>query len=166
MNIAETVLGTERAKVKDLQKSKAGLRALVTSQSKEIMALSKTDLGILIRNVTGHAHLARHNAIANTEDKPDQQSEDANMSLEDNAGEILDTVDINKSKHSAICRLCQLRGMEETPLHLVLECPATWKERAELFMKHEVNNVDLLSWKPDRLVRFFAHYNLEQEVCN
>ena len=135
-------------------------------KSKKIMSLKKTDLGILVRHVTGHAHLARHNIIAQTalaSDNSQSHYSDNDASVIENADNILDTVDISKDKHNAICRLCHLRGMEETPLHLVLKCPATWKERAELFGKYEVNEVDLPTWEPDKLIEFFTHYNLEQE---
>ena len=125
------------------------------------MMLSKSKLGILVRNVTGHVHLARHNDLIQPNNSIDYTCNNDHTSFIDNSC-TLDEVDTNKHKHRTICRLCKLRGMEETPLHLALDCPVTWRERAELFRKYEVNDVDLHSWEPDALVRFFTHYNLEQ----
>ena len=136
------------------------------AKSKKIMKLTKSALGILVRNITGHAHLARHNALTGThtadyDDDTDGSTDEDSMSGDNTR--LFVEVDTTRWKHRAACRLCKIRGSEETPVHLALDCPYTWRGRAELFRKHEINIHDLSKWEPEDLVRFFTRYNLEKE---
>ena len=72
--------------------------------------------------------MARHNDLieSNNQDQ-DNNVSDNDTSFIENRDRVLDTVDITKHKHRTTCRLCQLRGNEETPVHLALDCPATWR---------------------------------------
>ena len=73
----------------------------------------------------------------------------------------LDVVDINLAASYGTCRLCQLKGMEETPFHLVLNCPYTWRGRADLFGEYDPSPETFANWDPADLAQFFARYDLE-----
>ena len=79
--------------------------------------MKRKDLGIMVRYLTGHAHLRQHNKIAKTPqpqyvDQPQMQY-------------ILHDLDDNHQgdyDRKIICQLCKLSGKEETPFHLAREC--------------------------------------------
>ena len=144
------------------------------AKSKEIMKLTKADLGTLVRNVTGHAHMDRHRRIlGDIAIMSDSISEDflnhinwtereaPVYQLVQNNG-IYEEVNKNEARFFGSCKLCKIKGSEETPYHLVMECPYTWKGRADLLGSYTPNRYDLLQWEPDRLVTFFKRYNLEE----
>ena len=41
-------------------------------------------------------------------------------------------MDINLAETFGTCKLCRVKGSEETPAHLVFDCPYTWQGRADL----------------------------------
>ena len=140
-------------------------------KSKKIMQLSKSHLGILVRYVTGHAHLDRHRRVMGDYGVTNTITHDflnhingitpqANIQPVPQSGP-LDTVDINLASSYGTCRLCCIRDSEETPIHLALECPYTWRGRADLFMEYDPSHQTFLNWEPLSLVNFFAHYDLE-----
>ena len=77
---------------------------------------------------------------------------------------LIDEVDINKAENYGICKLCCISGAQETPIHLVLECPYTWRGRAELFGEYDPSLETFSSWDPASLVKFFARYDVENIV--
>ena len=138
------------------------------------MQLSKFNLGILVCHVTSHAHLDRHckimgvygvrvtNAITNGFlNHMNGTTPYVNMQPAPQSGP-LDTVDINLASSYGTCRLCCIKDSEETLIHLALECPYTWKGRADLFMEYDPSHKTFLNWvwEPLSLVNFFARYDL------
>ena len=74
------------------------------------------------------------------------------------------TVDMTKAINYWICKLCEISDNEETPYHLLMECPYTWRGRAEALKVHDPTHMDLYGWEPARLVQFFTRYNVEDLV--
>ena len=74
---------------------------------------------------------------------------------------LLDEVDINMASNYGTCKLCCIKNMQETPIHLFLECPYTWRGRAELFKEYDPTPETFGNWDPASLVKFFTRYNLE-----
>ena len=138
------------------------------------MKLTKADLGTLVRNVTGHAHMDRHRRIlGDIAIMSDSISEDFLNHINGTEREapvyqpvqnngIFEEVNTNEARFFGSCKLCKIKGSEETPYHLVMECPYTWKGRADLLGSYTPNRYELLQWEPDRLVTFFKRYNLEE----
>ena len=77
---------------------------------------------------------------------------------------ILNTVDITKAVNYGICKLCHIAGNEETPYHILMECPYTWQGRAEALGAYDPDHRNLLGWEPARLVAFFTRYDVENLV--
>ena len=136
------------------------------------MALNKAQLSILVRNITGHAHLDRHRKIMGDYGGRDDINQDflnhingvdppSTHTPTNQGNDLLDIVDTNLAVNYGTCRLCELRDTEETPIHLVLQCPYTWMGRAELFGEYEPSESTFANWDPAGMAQFFARYNLE-----
>ena len=141
------------------------------------MKLTKADMGILVRNVTGHAHMDRHRKILgdialfsdsisesfirhiNGEEETKQPTESAEPE-----NSLYTLVDPNEARFFGTCKLCRIKGSEETPYHLVMECPYTWRGRVDLLRDYDPNSVSLQKWEPSQLVAFFKRYNLEDNT--
>ena len=153
------------------RQTKIFLPTIDRGKSKKIMALNKASLSILVRNVTGHAHLDRHRKVMGDYGRTDEITPDfldhingvdrTQPTLIRQSGGPLDTVDTNLATNYGTCRLCEQRGTEETPIHLVLQCPYTWIGRAELFGEYDPSPETFANWDPAGLSHFFARYNLE-----
>ena len=145
------------------------------AKSKEIMKLNKHDMGILVRNVTGHTHMDRHkkilgeiailsdsiteeylNHINGIEEPPRPKNSPKKNTL-------FDEVDPNMAEHFGTCKLCLIKGSEETPYHLAMECPYTWRGRGDFLKSLIPGYSTLMEWEPDKLVAFFKRYNLEED---
>ena len=128
------------------------------SKSKKIYKLNRYDLGILIRYTTGHAHLRRHNKIANTI-QPKAFGPHMKYSMENPAEDptIMDDPDTR-------CRLCDIKGNQETPMHMVRDCPATWNKRWECFGYYKFNEEEIIDWNPEKLIGFYKHFDLENKI--
>ena len=85
-------------------------------KSKKIANMCRLDLGLMVRYLTGHAHLRRHNKIANTMLGWNCQK----CSLQD-PDELVETDD-----REIRCRLCKLKGREETPAHTISPGNVLW----------------------------------------
>ena len=126
------------------------------SRSKKIRKLNRFDLGILTRYVTGHAHLRRHNKIAgitNPEIQAYNKDDYIYKDPEDNHTGHFDD--------QTLCRLCRLKGRQETPMHILLECNAAWRERMQYFKFHVLERDEILNWEPEQLVGFFKSLDVE-----
>ena len=121
-------------------------------KSKVISKMSRHDISLMIRYLTGHAHLRRHDKICGTL-KPR-----AVMNLKP----FFHLADPDKKSgglhdEEIVCRLCQLRGTEETPHHLYSTCLRSWITRRELTGSYSFEREDILEWKPQALLEFFKH---------
>ena len=128
------------------------------AKSKKIIKLNPFNMGILIRHTTGHAHLRRHNKIANTMQPKQITNPMPRYSLQDpddnHTGQYNDDI---------TCRLCQLKGTEETPFHLLQSCLATWETRRELLGSYTFEGERIITWEPMALVRFYKKFDLENK---
>ena len=61
------------------------------------------------------------------------------------------------------CRLCKLKGREETPYHIMKDCLGAWRQRRELMGSYTFEHVDLINWNPDALLGLFKHFDLENK---
>ena len=120
--------------------------------------MSRFDLGIMVRYLTGHAHLRRHNKIANTQqptyyDLPEMQYE------------LKDPDDCHKGAfdRGITCRICKLKGNEETPFHLAFDCLGAWNTRRRLMGCYSRTSDDPPTWDPLSLLEFFKHFDLENK---
>ena len=98
--------------------------------------------------------------LAHIDPNRSSSMENANTGTNDTQS-ILDEVDINAASSFGVCKLCKLRGREETPYHVLMECPYTWRGRAEVFGEHDPSPTTFAEWEPARIVSFFTRYNLE-----
>ena len=128
------------------------------AQSKKIIKLNRHNMGILTQYTTGHAHLRRHNKIANTQQPKQVINPQQLYEMEDPTDTFQGEAD-----DDIRCRLCQLRGTEETPFHLFRTCLAAWEARRELLGHYIFEGERLVAWEPMPLVRFFKHYDLENK---
>ena len=60
-----------------------------------------------------------------------------------------------------MCRLCKLKGRQETPTHILLECDAAWRERRTFFRYHKLEKEEIRNWKPEDIVGFFKSLDVE-----
>ena len=126
-----------------------------TSKKKDIMKLSRKDMGLRIRYTADHAHLRRHNDKLGIKPMP-VQGPLPNYKLRDPEEDT--SIPHNPD---AMCRLCKLPGKEETPWHLLTDCPKVCLLRRTTlgYLLGEVGT----RWKPEQLVRFFDKINLENK---
>ena len=127
-------------------------------KSKVICKMGRSDLGIMIRYLTGHAHLRRHNMIANTQQEIYVDRPRMRYNLQDPDDNHTGTFD-----DRIMCRLCQLPGREETPYHLARECLRIWGTRREILGGYSFEGDELFNWEPKPLLEFFKHFDLENK---
>ena len=132
--------------------------------AKNARLLSRQDTGILVRNITGHAFLGRHNDIveigyyAKPNDALDQSDYEEHLGTEPDP---LAEVDLDTPNYAVACRLCKTHRSIETPFHLLSECNATWRERRDHLQTYNNINAHYTSWKPTQLVGFYKALSLE-----
>ena len=104
-------------------------RRTVKARSSKFMELSRDVLGKVVRFLTGHAFLRRHNAVVDQGVCPPH-------------GDVS-------------CRVCKDPIMEETPHHLITECEplSTWRLDTMhfIFLDPEVP-----VWEPQGLIKFLG----------
>ena len=61
------------------------------------------------------------------------------------------------------CRICKLKGREETPYHLAAECLGAWQARWEYLGCYSMEKDEVLHWDPPTLLQFFKHFDLENK---
>ena len=61
------------------------------------------------------------------------------------------------------CRICKLKGREETPMHLAFECLGAWEARLFYLGSYSFENEDTISWDPQSMLQFFKHFDLENK---
>ena len=127
-------------------------------KSKIISKLNRNDLGIMIRYLTGHAHLRRHNKIADTKQPRHMDFPMMEYHLADPDDQLSDPED-----WEVICRLCKLKNTEETPYHLATSCLGAWSTRMRLLGSYSFEGEDIFRWKPTSLLQFFKHFDLENK---
>ena len=62
------------------------------------------------------------------------------------------------------CRLCDLKGSEETPYHLLKDCLAVWEIRRDYFGTYTLENEEYINWSLDALLGFFKTIDLENKA--
>ena len=132
--------------------------------AKKARLLSRQDTGILVRNITGHAFLRRHNDIVEngyyakpTENMDISATEEYTRPEPD----PLTDVDLDSPGYAVACRLCRMHGSTETPFHLLSVCNATWRERRDHLHTYNSINAPYTTWRPKQLVGFYKALNLE-----
>ena len=137
-------------------------------RAKKTRDLNRYDLGVLIRNITGHAFLRRHNYIIGNSDThvdlEDSIDDDYlrhinSCTTQPQLSNLLE-VDITKPEYVRVCRKCRDPNSLETPYHLFTECPAVWEYRREHLHTYEMNNPNP-KWRPRPFVDFFNALDLE-----
>ena len=128
------------------------------AKSKKMVKMSRFDLGIMVRYLTGHVHLRRHNKIAKTQQPVYTDLPEMKYNLQDP-----DDSHSGPYDRQITCRLCKLKGKEETPYHLVTECRRAWYTRFSLLGCYSLENEDILPWDPSTLLQFFKHFDLENK---
>ena len=127
-------------------------------------------MGILVRNVTGHAFLRRHNNIIENGYSA-QISDTINSTFiahitEGNTEEALPNIapwveaDLDQPGYETACRACRQVNSVETPFHL-LSCDALWRERRDHLYTYLNIDAPYTTWKPQQVVDFYKHVNLE-----
>ena len=135
-------------------------------RAKKARNLNRNDMGILIRNVTGHAFLRRHNYIVNAtiEEADDEINENFLSHINNTQSQPvlnpLDEADLSLQENARICRKCRDPTSLETPYHLFTECPAVWKDRRDHLGTYDMYEAHP-TWKPQPFVDFFKSLNLE-----
>ena len=76
---------------------------------------------------------------------------------------MLDPDDMHTGNYDSdiVCRLCKLKGTEETPYHLDAKCMGAWQQRRELLGCYSYKRESPMPWEPDSLLQFFKHFDLE-----
>ena len=119
--------------------------------------MSKCDLSTLVRYTTGHAHLRRHNKLAGTSQplpvlKPEQRIIIKDPSESD-----------FRVDEEIRCRLCQSKDKEETPHHIITECPTLWRERWTRLGYYTYEGIQCITWNPFSLLGFINSLDLENK---
>ena len=112
----------------------------------------------MVRYLTGHAHLRRHKDIANTQQPVFMDLPQMKYTLEDP-----DENHIGDFKRQITCRVCKLKGREETPFHLAAECLGAWEPRLNLLRRYSFETEDVLPWEPQALLQIFKLFVLENK---
>ena len=133
-------------------------KAIDKGLSKKIYKMNRHNLGIIMRYTTGHAHLRRHNYIANT-------ANPIPIPFPENQHKLVDPDEhmfkANPDLYQTRCRLCNLRGSEETPTHIFKECLAVWRERLQYLGAYTFEHDEHTHWDPISLLGFFKELDLE-----
>ena len=111
----------------------------------------------MVRYLTGHAHLRRHNKIANTPQPVFTDLPQMNYTLEDPDDRT------ESGDRQIICHLCKLAGHEETSFHLFRDCLRAWETRLNLLGSYSFEQVNTVMWDPVALLKFFKHFDLENK---
>ena len=114
------------------RQSKYFLQGPSKSRSIKFMELSREILGRIVRFLTGHAFLKRHNAIVAQ-------------------GVCPPVGDVS-------CRICEDPIMEETPYHLITECEALCFWRSETMQQYITDEIPV--WEPQGLIKFLSSKDL------
>ena len=61
------------------------------------------------------------------------------------------------------CRICDLKGKEETPMHMISECLPLWRDRWENFGHFDLEREEYISWEPAALVGFVRKFEFENK---
>ena len=128
------------------------------SKSKKICKMNRHDLGIMVRYLTGHAHLRRHNKIAKTPQPVFFEFPEMSYKFKDPDDWYTDPFD-----RQITCRICKLKGREETPYHLVTECLGAWRARRTYLGCYSMEGENPIQWEPPGLLEFFKHFDLENK---
>ena len=73
--------------------------------------------------------------------------------------EEVDTPDDEETR----CRLCKIKGKEETPIHVVQECLAVWRSRWNYLGHYTLEGEEHIKWDPNSLVGFLRELDLENQ---
>ena len=122
------------------------------------MKMNRFDLGIIVRYTTGHAHLRRHNKIANTPQECFYDLPEMKYNLVDPDDESGPGIDRDQ-----VCRLCKIKSKAETPHHMATECLRIWRTRWDKLGYPCFANDDSFNWKAGQLLEFFKHFDLENK---
>ena len=134
-------------------------------RAKKTRNLTRHDIGILVRNITGHAFLRRHNFIVGTSVDINDEIDENFLSHINNAQpppilNPLHEADLTKQENARVCRKCKDPTSLETPYHLYTECPAVWVQRRDHLSTYNMY-VAHPHWKPQPFVDFFKTLDLE-----
>ena len=149
-----------------MRQTKAFLPTVLNrGRAKKARDLSRYDMGILVRNLTGHAFLRRHNFIidAKTTETHDEISDNFLEPTNGNNTPTLNPLheaDLTRPENAKICRLCRDASSLETPYHLYTECPSVWKLRRDHLHTYHMHDENP-QWKPQTFVDFFKTLDLE-----
>ena len=69
---------------------------------------------------------------------------------------------IGSENYKTRCRKCNLKGSEETPMHLFKDCLAVWRERLEYLGAYTFEDDEHTEWNPHSLLGFFKNLDLEK----
>ena len=128
-------------------------------KSKLMSKMNRKDLGGMVRYLTGHAHLRRHNKIANTPQPQFVDQPQMQYTLHDP-----DDNHQGEYDRDIVCRLCKLPGKEETPFHMATECLGAWQARRDILGSYSFEGEQVFRWKPKPLLKFFKHFDLENKA--
>ena len=156
---------------RNCRQTKLFMPSIDRGKSSKIMNLTKSQLSVLVRHITGHAHMDKHRKtigdygnITTIDEDFLRHISEINQPMQPStyqACPTLNTVDTSKAIHYGTCRLCEIAGSEETPYHILMECPYTWRGRAEALKVYDASVHDLKEWEPASIVKFFTRYNVE-----
>ena len=110
------------------------------SQAKVLLSYNRERVSMLVRFVTGHAFLKRHNMI-----------------VEKGTTQGLEIEDI-------YCRLCESSSEWETPHHVICKCPALMHRRLPYFGDYFLPNDP--SWKMKNLLEFLNCMTITELECD
>ena len=128
--------------------------------AKKARLLSRKDTGTLVRNITGHAFLRRHNEIIENGYVAAQNAEDTPHPPVPTPAPFTE-VDLESPNYARNCRLCRDHYSIETPFHLLGECNALWGPRRDHFRTYHNISAPFTDWEPSQLVGFYNEVNLE-----
>ena len=132
--------------------------------------LSREDLSVLVRYITGHAFLRRHNHIIamktlrsnlNLSDDVEYESNTTQDESQKETHHYLDEMDITNEKQGLVCRKCRLPYTEETPHHIIVKCDAIWRQRWAHLKTPIIDDEIYENWEPEQLALFLKTMNLE-----
>ena len=114
-----------------------------------------------MRYTTGHAHLRRHNQIANTASPvPSPYPENQYKAVDPDENMFANNI-ANLNNYQIRCRKCNIKGSEETPMHIFKDCLAVWRERLHYLGAYTFEKDEHTDWEPSSLLGFFKTLDLE-----
>ena len=114
------------------RQTKYFIQAPSKARSLKFMELPREALGRVVRFLTGHAFLKRHNAIVSQ--------------------------GINPPIGDISCRMCEDPFMKETPHHLITECEALCTWRASTLFQYLLDEVP--NWEPQGFIKFLSNKDI------